>query len=67
MFLDAACNPDVNFRNPIEGHVGSSSCYTTSNSVSTYDLKYEEIILRQSKSVIMKMYVRVSAIIFKVL
>jgi len=47
LFLDAACNPDVAFHNPIEGREGTSSCYTTSISVSIYDLKYEEILLLQ--------------------
>ena len=41
MFLDAACNPDVAFHSPTGGRDGSSSCYATSLSVSTYDLKHE--------------------------
>jgi len=67
LLLDAACNSDVAFHNPIDGHDGSSSCSTTSISVSTYDLKYEEIFLLQRKSANRKTYVRVSAIIFRLL
>ena len=41
MFLDAACYPDVSFHIPTEGRDGSSSCYATSLSVMTCDLKYD--------------------------
>jgi len=40
VFLDAACYLDVAFHSPNEGRDGSSSCYATSFSVSTYYLHY---------------------------
>jgi len=41
VFLDAACYPHVAFHGPIEGLDGSSICYATSVSITTYDLKYD--------------------------
>ena len=41
MFLDAARYPDVVFHSPIEGRVGSNSCYATLLSETTCELKYD--------------------------
>jgi hypothetical protein len=40
VFLDAACYTDVTFLSPIEGNDAFCSCYATSRSLTTYELKY---------------------------
>jgi hypothetical protein len=39
--LDAACYPDVAFHNPTASRNCSSSCYATSLSLTTCNLKYD--------------------------
>jgi hypothetical protein len=67
VFLDAVYYIDVAFHSPIEGRDASISCYATSHSVTTCELKYDVNFLPQRNSVNMITCVTVTAITFTLL